>query len=74
MALNEQIPDDVAFSLTCEECDAGMDIVSYDHALSEGWTGISYDPDGLAWNFVGLCPDCRRAQDERDREREIPQV
>ena len=68
MSPKDTIPDAADFSLICSECDAGMDIVSYDHALSDGWTGISYDPDGLAWNCVGLCPACRRAQDERDRE------
>ena len=67
MSPKDIFPDDVGFSLTCLECDAGMEIVSYDQALSNGWTGISYDPDGLAWNCFGLCPACRRAQDERDR-------
>jgi len=74
MSTNEEIPSDVPFSLICEECDAGMDIVSHDHALAEGWTEIIYDANGLSANFVGLCPDCRRAQEERDSERGLPQT
>jgi hypothetical protein len=66
MARPEPIGDDVGFSLICRDCDAGMEIISYDQALSEGWTAIVADP-GLAWNYVGLCPACCRAQDERDR-------
>lgn len=50
---------DVAFSLVCSECDAGMDIESNDQAMAEGWTGIDYAPDLPMANFVGLCPDCR---------------
>jgi hypothetical protein len=74
MPLPNNVPPDIAFSLTCERCDAGMDIDSYDQALAQGWTGIDYDPDGLAWNFVGLCPDCRREEEERDRKRGLSQT
>lgn len=72
MTLDECIPDGTVFSLTCEQCDAGMDIACYDQALAEGWTNIGYDPGGLAWNYVGLCPDCRRAEETLDRERGVP--
>lgn len=71
MTRPEPIEDDVEFSLICRDCDAGMEIVSYDHALSEGWTAIVADP-GLAWNYVGLCPACRRTQDECDRRNGLP--
>ena len=72
MSPKDTIPDNVVFSLICLECDAGMDIVSYDQALSNGWTRISNDPEGLAWNCIGLCPDCRRAHDDRDRQYGTP--
>ena len=45
------------FSLTCGECDAGMDIGSHVEAVAAGWTDIIFD-DGPSWNFVGTCPDC----------------
>lgn len=71
MSRPEPIENDLGFSLICRDCDAGMEIVSYDQALSEGWTAIVADP-GLAWNYVGLCPDCRRAEEERDRQNGTP--
>ena len=52
----------------------GMDIVSHNQALAESWSEIRYDADGLSANFVGLCPDCRRAQEERDSEKGLPQT
>ena len=48
---------DIPFSLTCQNCDAGMGIASREQAHAEGWTGIVYD-DGPSWNFVGMCPEC----------------
>lgn len=47
----------IPFSLECKECDAGMDIKNYQHALSEGWRDIEYD-DGMGWNYLGHCPCC----------------
>jgi hypothetical protein len=49
------------FSLVCRECDAGVDIDSYEQALAAGWSEIDYAPDLPMANFVGLCPDCREA-------------
>jgi hypothetical protein len=54
-----RLPDDVPFSLVCSECDAGMEIETYDQALAEGWTDIDYAPDLPMANFIGLCPNCR---------------
>lgn len=51
----------VPFSLQCEECDAGMDVKSRRSATARGWTSIRKD-DGISYNFVGLCPDCRKDQ------------
>lgn len=50
---------DVPFSLVCSECDAGMNMGSYDQALAEGWAEIDCAPDLPMANYVGLCPDCR---------------
>lgn len=55
-------PIGTVFSLECLECDAGMSVESYNQAVAEGWTKIEHD-DGPAWNFLGLCPDCKEARD-----------
>ena len=69
MTPEETLPDDLTFSLSCVECDAGMEVVCYDQALAEGWTEIVSDPGGLTWTYLGLCPGCRRAARERERNR-----
>ncbi len=69
MALPEGIPPDVPFSLTCEGCDGGMEVGSYEEAISTGWTDISYTPEQLMANFLGLCPQCRQRQEEEERVR-----
>lgn len=58
-----KIPKDVVFSLVCERCDAGMEVDTYEQALDEAWTSISYEPDLSMANFLGLCPDCREAEE-----------
>ncbi len=50
---------DVAFTLVCLECDAGLDIHSHEQAYAAGWTDIDYAPGLPMANFVGLCPDCQ---------------
>lgn len=50
---------DVPFTLTCTECDAGMNIESEPQALAEGWTDIDYAPELPMANYSGLCPDCQ---------------
>lgn len=62
-------PADFPFSLTCESCDAGMEIGSYEEAVMAGWTDISYAPEQLMANFLGLCPECRRQEQDEARER-----
>jgi hypothetical protein len=59
MNTSKKITIDVPFTLVCQECDAGMDIQSHEHALAEGWTDIDYAPDVPMANYVGLCPDCQ---------------
>lgn len=56
----EAIGNGVPFSLSCGECDAGQGIASYADAVAAGWTEICVDEDGLGWNFLGTCPECRR--------------
>lgn len=58
--MDASIPRDVPFSLVCAECDAGMEIETYEQAVAQGWTDITFEPDYPAANFIGLCPDCRR--------------
>lgn len=48
----------VPFSIVCLECDAGMNVHSYEEALALGWTDIEEDRDLPQANYIGLCPDC----------------
>ncbi len=57
------LSNDVPFSLSCYECDSDSP-PSYEAAVQAGWTEIQYTPDGLAENYLGLCPEC--AAKERD--------
>jgi hypothetical protein len=52
-----------AFSIECLYCDAGPEIDSRDAAEAAGWIDIEADPDGLAWNHLGVCPDCSERLD-----------
>ena len=61
--MKTKIPSDVVFSLVCGRCDAGTDVETYKQALDEGWSDISFEPDLPMANFLGLCPDCRRAEE-----------
>ena len=57
-----QAEDAAVFSLTCEYCDAGLEIGSAAEAIAAGWEGIEYAPDLPTANYVGVCPDCQRQQ------------
>lgn len=63
VCVSDVIPRDVPFSLSCAECD-GDSPDSYDEAVQDGWTQITYYPEGTSENFLGLCPDCRRSEDQ----------
>jgi len=65
-------PADVPFSLTCEGCDGGMEIESYEAAIAAGWTEIDYAPDLPMANFLGLCPVCRQWREDQERGRNVP--
>lgn len=54
---------DLPFSLSCHACDAGTEIMSFEQAVLEGWTGIEEEVDGLSYNHVGLCPECRAEEE-----------
>jgi hypothetical protein len=62
--MEKPISSEVPFSLVCERCDAGMDIGSYEEAEAQGWHFVQYAPDLPMANYVGLCPTCRRAEEE----------
>ena len=42
----------------CNECFAESDSVK--EARKEGWKKVSADPEGIIYNFSGICPDCWR--------------
>ncbi|HBE67541.1 MAG TPA: hypothetical protein DDW52_05260 [Planctomycetaceae bacterium] len=47
----------MAESLTCGECgNDGPDTLA--EAIADGWKSLAYDPEGVSWNFVGLCDCC----------------
>lgn len=66
------LPDDVPFSLTCSECDAGMEVTSHSEAIALGWLDIVFAPDLPMANFLGLCPECRRQAEAECGEAEPP--
>ena len=51
-------------SLACIFCDAGEDIASVEEAIEDGWTKIQPVNDFAGTTHLGLCPICRRGQDE----------
>lgn len=54
----DRLPQDVAFSLTCSECNnEGPD--THEEAVREGWTGFEYAPALMSANFLGVCPICQ---------------
>jgi len=55
------IPHGVPFSVSCFECDAGSPD-SFEQALTEGWVSVEFFPQGVAENFLGLCPDHKEEQ------------
>jgi len=61
--MNDAIPRDVPFTLSCTECDRDTPD-TYEEAVRDGWTQIEYYPEGYSENFIGFCPDCRREEEE----------
>jgi hypothetical protein len=53
-------------SIACMECDLDSP-GSLATALQAGWINLQPD-DGPGWNYLGLCPDCRKHQDEATLE------
>jgi len=66
MALPDDAPSDVPFSLVCQSCDAGIGIESFEAALAAGWTEVCFDPDLPMANFIGLCPECRQWEERQE--------
>ena len=54
----------VPFSLVCENCDDGLHIDSYEQAIAEGWSDISYEPHVPMANYLGICPVCRELEEK----------
>src|SRR5437016_3514394 len=54
--------EEVPFALACSHIDSAL---SRAEAIADGWTGIDEDLQGLSWNFLGLCPDCAKADGSR---------
>ncbi len=67
--MTDAIPQDVPFSLSCAECDVDSPD-TYEDALDGGWTRIQYFPQGVAENFLGLCPVCRWYEEHEDTARQ----
>ncbi len=61
--MDESMPRDVPFSLTCARCDAGTEIGTHEEAVAQAWSEITYAPDLPMANFVGLCPECRHEEE-----------
>ena len=57
--MSDPVPlsDDVPFTLSCYGCDCDSP-QSYEEAIRDGWTLIQFTPDGVAENYLGLCPEC----------------
>ena len=49
--------DAISETIACARCDADSP-PSLAAALQEGWTDLCRD-DGLGWNYLGVCPQCR---------------
>ncbi len=49
--------DDLPFVISCRYCDAG-DGLTANQAIGECWMEIEFHPEGIAENFLGICPDC----------------
>ena len=60
-------PDGLPESVTCYECDAACDSLA--EAQAEGWKDLEEDRDGRSWNFLGMCPECSRSEEEKERIR-----
>lgn len=59
-ALRRTSADAESFSLCCISCDAGMEILTEQEALSSGWTEIGPVDDLANATHLGICPDCKR--------------
>lgn len=55
---------DMPFVLACRGTEARGCLAGATHfrtpaeAEAEGWREIEPDPEGLRWNYSGLCPEC----------------
>lgn len=71
----DNVQNDLPFSISCRYCDAGSGLTA-DDAVAECWMEIEFFPDGIAENFLGVCPECLRkmlkeANQRRDASNEL---
>jgi hypothetical protein len=63
-------PDSLQFpfnSIQCFHCDAGKDIDDLEDAIDLGWIKIEPEMELANYSHIGLCPECRRIEeDDRD--------
>lgn len=50
----------------CDHCFAEMETPQ--EARKAGWTHVSPSPEGISFNYGGVCPDCAEAWMSNDRE------
>ena len=70
---DDNLPNEQPFSISCRYCDAGCGL-TVDEAIAECWMEIEFFPDGIAENFLGVCPNCLREMlKEADERRDASQ-
>ena len=53
-------------TIACARCDVDSP-ASLAAALQEGWIDLCRD-NGTGWNYLGICPCCKQAEAEHDRQ------
>ena len=60
----EEVVEEKEEIIACCHCDASPPLLA--EAIKKGWSDFQYD-DGAEWNFLGVCPDCKKEQMEGER-------
>lgn len=60
MGMNDHlpVPDPPPFVLSCFTCDNSVGIENVEQAVAQGWKALTFDPSGLSWTHIGICPEC----------------
>lgn len=59
---------ELPFSLVCDGCDAGMELLSQEEAEAAGWWVYGPAPELPMANYLGRCPDCQRGIQEMSQQ------